>query len=52
MGHDAQTLRDSVQLQVNAIPEIWSLKNVKNQKENWIVIFVKPRLIFYFDNKS
>jgi len=39
MGHGTQTLRETMQFQINAIPEIWSLKNVKNKKENEIVIF-------------
>lgn len=41
MGHDTQTLRDSMQFQVNAIPDLWGLKNVKNKKDNEIVIFLK-----------
>jgi len=52
VGHDTQTLRDSVQLQVKAITELWSLKNVKKPKRKWNSIFLKERLIFYFGNKS
>jgi hypothetical protein len=39
-----------VQLQVNAIRVLWSLKKAKNKKKN--EIFLKELIIFYFGNKK
>ena len=48
MGPDTQTLRDSVQFRVTAIPELWSLENVINQEENKIEKFIKSAPNFLF----